>query len=89
MDTWKIRDNIRSGVIEFKIDDIVVLFRRKGKNPRNVVFNKDYIVMDKDSNTLLISCLENDEKFKIHKTYMVPKSYIRDTKIEKIIKKSQ
>ncbi len=89
MDTWKIRDNIRSGVIEFKIDDIVVLFRRKGKNPRSVVLNKDYIVVDKDENTLLISCLESGEKFKIHKTYMVPKSYLRDTKIERIIKKSQ
>ncbi len=89
MDTWKIKDNIKSGFIEFNVDDVVILFRRKGKNPRNIVFNKDYIVRYKDDNALGVSSLNDDQIFKIHKTYMVPKSYIRDIKINKLIKKSQ
>ena len=42
MDTWKLKDLIRQGVVEYKIGDIVVLFRKKsGGYPKHIIEGKE------------------------------------------------
>lgn len=84
MDAWKIRDLIITGVIKFNINDVVILFRRKGKNPKNIEYDQDYVVISIDMDFLLVESISK-QVFKIHKTYVVPKYYIRNMKIDKII----
>lgn len=84
MDTWKIRNAIISGAIKFSINDVVILFRRKGRNPKSIEYGQDYVVISIDMDFLLVESVSK-EVFKIHKTYVVPKYYIRNMKIDKII----
>lgn len=85
MDIWKIKNSIKNGSVKFKSGDIIILFRKKGKNPRRLEFNKDYIIKEVIEDYLTIEV--DNLLFKVHKTYMIPKSYIRDMKIESLMNK--
>lgn len=85
MDIWRIKNSINNGEINYKIGDIVVLFRRKGKNPRRLEYNTEYVVKEVIGDYLNIEI--DSLLFKVHKTYMIQKSYIRDIKISRLISK--
>lgn len=85
MDTWKLKDSIKSGRVIYEIGDVVVLFRKKGKNPRRLNFKENYIIKDIINNILVIDLDGFD--YKVDKIYMMPKKYLRSIKIDSLMSK--
>jgi uncharacterized pyridoxamine 5'-phosphate oxidase family protein len=92
MDNWVIKNKIKSGDIPFKTGDKVILFRRKGKKgyPKRIKDNDEYIVTGVVNDFLVIAKHSLDagfsDPYRIHKTYMIQKSLMRDIKIDEILR---
>lgn len=93
MGNWIIKNKIISGEIPFKTGDKVILFRRKGKKgyPKLIKDNDEYIVTGVVNDFLVISKHSLDgigflTPYRIHKTYMIQKSLMRDIKIDEILR---
>lgn len=91
MDTWKVKDKIRSGEISFEIGDKVVIFRRKKSGyPKGILDGVEYTIRFIDGDFLGIARHSSDgigwlQTIKIHRSYMVPKSIWRDWKMSLIL----
>jgi hypothetical protein len=88
---WVLIDRIKRGIIEYKKGDAVILFRRKGKNPKKIFFDKTYYVFEIENDKLfLVESLDYKSypplAIAIHKTYMIHPWYLRNFKIEMIQK---
>lgn len=88
---WKIKDKIKRGFITYEVGDEVVLFRRKSNGyPNGLKYDVKYFVIKIEDDFLHICtnkdyCVGFDQVKKIHKTYMVQKSELRDEKINSIL----
>jgi len=87
---YKIKDNL----IQFKIGDEVLIYRRKGKRgyPKSIEDNVVYTIRNIENDFLIIAKHSNDgigwmTPIKIHKTYMISKNIIRDIKLDIILNK--
>ena len=87
MDTWKLKDLIRRGAVEYNIGDIVVLFRRKSSGyPKNIIEGKEYRVGDLAGDSLVLyTDLPHPRRDKVHKSYMIHKEFWRDWKLSLIL----
>ena len=90
MDTWIIKDKIKSGYVSYNVGDIVILFRRKGKYPK-LEDDVEYTIMVVENDFLIVSNHSGDgigwnQGVKVHKTYMIHKRSIRDIKIDILFK---
>ncbi len=84
MDNWIIIDRIKRGLITFSIGDEVIRFRRKkGKYPR---VGDSVHVVDKIEGDFLWISPPGYLSVKVHKTYVIKPSDLRDIKIEMILK---
>ena len=94
MDTWKLKDMIKNGTINYKKGDVVVVFRRKANGyPKNLIDGQDYVVIsfgDEDRLELLnlkdYQSKVNTKCIKVHKSFIIPKTILRDIKIDEILK---
>ena len=87
MDNWIIVDRIKRGMFQYSIGDEVILFRRKGKYPRDIDESATYTITDIQGDFLIVNIRALNgmgwmSPVKVHKTYMVPKYGIRDIKID-------
>jgi len=87
MDTWKLKDLIRSGKVEYCIGDIVVLFRRKKScYPRSIEEGKEYRVGDVAGDSLVLYTETPwPHRRKVHRSYMIHKEFWRDWKLSLIL----
>lgn len=86
-DIWKAKDFIKRGLITFKKGDRVYLLRKKGSYPKVLEFDKEYVIssVENDFLTIEIDTYPFNKQCKIHKTYMVNKSILRDIIIDSIL----
>lgn len=97
MNNWVIKDNIKRGKTKFFIGDEVIVFRRKNNgHPRSLKDNETYIVRKVENDCLIITEARIgyetsfiDEHKKVHKTYMISKRYLREVKINSILKETK
>jgi len=82
---------IKRGVITYKVGDEVVLLKRKRTGyPVQVEDGVTYIIKDIENDNLLIAKHSSDgigwlQPIKVHKTYLINKSKLRDIKINSIL----
>ena len=83
---WNLKDNIKRGYITFQEGDVVVVFRRKSNGyPNRIKDGVEYEVKSVSDDSLFVSNGEYLQTIKVHKTYMIQKSMIRDFKINSIL----
>jgi hypothetical protein len=93
MSNWVLIDRIKKGIVEYKVGDVVVLFRKKGKHPRGIEFNKEYFIWNIENDVLVLTTSRDNIISKvyptdhkaIHKTYMIQPWYLRDFRIERLL----
>jgi hypothetical protein len=82
---------IKSGVIDYEIGDGVVLLKRKKTGyPRGVKDGEIYLIQEIENDHLVIAQHSSDgigwlQSIKVHKTYLINKSKLRDIKINSIL----
>ena len=81
---------IRSGLINYEIGDEVVLLKRKNTGyPAQVEDDVIYTIKEIENDHILISKslvgLRWSQPIKVHKTYLINKSKLRDIKINSIL----
>lgn len=91
MDLWIVKDKIKNGQVLYHTNDIVTIFRRKGKYPKLIEDNIDYTIQSVENDFLLVRKHSSDgvgwmQPIKVHKTYMIHKEYLRDIKIDLLLK---
>jgi 2,3-bisphosphoglycerate-independent phosphoglycerate mutase len=91
INTWIIKDRIKRGLVTYIKNDIVVLYRRKGKYPAAIKDDINYTVQSVEKDFILVSVHSTDgrgwmQPIKVHKTYMIHKSSIRDIKIDILLR---
>lgn len=93
MNNWVIKDNIKRGKTKFFIGDEVIVFRRKNNgHPRSLKDNENYIIRKIENDCLFVSKNSSiiiSELIKVHKTYMISKRYLREVKINSILKETK
>lgn len=87
MNKWKIKDMIKKRQITFKNGDEVIVFRRKKNGyPRGLKDGVTYIVFQILNDVVILKGDTIDSKLKkVHNTYIIGKSELRDLKIESIL----
>ena len=91
MDTWKIKDMIKSGRIGFTKGSRVVIFRRKKSGyPKGILDNVIYTVRHRDGEMLYLAVNSADgigwmQPVKVHRSYMVPVEIWRDMRLSLIL----
>ena len=92
MDTWKLKDLIRRGAVEYNIGDIVVLFRRKSSGyPNGIEEGKEYRIWEVAGDSIVVNAWRNgtylpeSKRHKVHKSYMIHKEFWRDWKLSLIL----
>ena len=91
MDSWKIKDMIKSGQIRCVKGDKVVIFRRKKSGyPKAILDGVEYTVRYTDNESLSVAIHSSDgigwmPSIKVHRSYMVPKSIWRDWRLTLIL----
>lgn len=88
MNNWLVKDKIKRGFINFNIGDEVICFNRKQNgHPRGIKDNIIYTIknMDPDGH-LHVAMRSNDgigwmQTIRVHKTYMINKSELRNIKL--------
>lgn len=95
MDNWSIKDKIKRGKTKFIEGDEVVLFRRKKNGyPRSLKDNEAYIIRKIENDCLFVAQRSSDnigflQPIKVHKTYMIKKQFLREIKINSILKETK
>lgn len=91
MSDWCTKNMIKSGVITYLVGDEVVLLKRNKRGyPRAVKDGEVYIIQKIENDHLIISQHSSDgvgwlSSTKVHKTYLINKSKLRDIKINSIL----
>jgi len=90
MDTWIIRGKIKRGLVGFSVGETVVLFRRKKTYPK-LEDGVEYTIQSIENDFLLVRNHSTDgigwnQPIKVHKTYVMSKSGLRDIKIDILFK---
>lgn len=90
MNTWKLVDKIKNGVVNYNIGDQLVLIRRKGNGyPNSIKDGEEWFLKNIDRDFLIIRKHSTDgiglQEKRIHKTYFLPKHYLRNIKLEEIL----
>ena len=82
-----LRDRILYNKTIFRKGDIVVLIRKKANGyPKNLDFDKEYIVKDINGEQIRIDNPSGTRDFYVNKTFFVKKVDLRDSYLEKILK---
>lgn len=88
---WKIKDEIERGLISFSKGDEVILFRRKSSGyPAGIKDDVEYTIKKVECDAIYVSTHSSDgvgwlQPIKVHKTYMIPKYYLRDIKLDSLL----
>ena len=88
MDKVQIKDGVRTGEIEYKIGDSVVLIRRKKNGyPKSLDDNRVYKIdsLEYDNIIIIIKTKPEVSMAKVHQSYVVPLSYLRNETIESLL----
>lgn len=94
MDTWSIVSKIRHGKVSYKPGDKVICFRRKTNGyPKKIKDNVEYTIRSIHHDHLIVNLVvdpvspwPSKDDIKIHKTYMISKTDLREIKINVILK---
>jgi len=100
MNIWKLVDKIKTGLVTYSPGDELVLIRRKSNGYPNAIKDDETWFLKKvDGEYLIITKRALDkirplrqftlkflEEKRIHRTYFVPKYYLRHLKIEELLK---
>lgn len=95
MNNWCIIDDIKRGKTEFIEGDEVMVFRRKPNgHPRGLNDDEFYIVQKIENDSLIVAQHSSDgvgflQPVKVHKTYMISKRFLREIKINSILKETK
>lgn len=82
-----LRDRILYNKTIFRKGDIVVLIRKKANGyPKNLEFDKEYIVKDINGDQIRIDNPLSTKDFFVNKTFFTKKGDLRDSNLEKILK---
>ena len=88
---WKIKDMIKNGIITYDIgDEVVLLKRKKSGYPKSIKDDEVYIITNIENDNISIAQHSSDgigwiNQAKVHKTYLINKSKLRDIKINSIL----
>jgi hypothetical protein len=87
MDKIQIKDGVRTGEIEYKIGDSVVLIRRKKNGyPKSLDDNRAYKIDSLEYDNIIIKKPKPEVSMtKVHQSYVVPVSYLRNETIESLL----
>jgi ferredoxin-fold anticodon binding domain-containing protein len=89
--SWVLKNMIKSGVITYEVGDEVVLLKRKKTGyPKSIEDGEVYTIKDIENDHLIITKHSSDgigwlQPIKVHKTYLINKSKLRDIKINSIL----
>ena len=96
MNSWILKDRIKRGFISFEEGDEVVCFNRKvNGHPRSIKDGVTYIIKSVDGDghlTVAEHSLDGVgflQPFRVHKIYMIPKSTLRDIKLNSILNETK
>lgn len=91
MNNWIIKDKIKRGLISYNIGDEVVCFRRKPNgHPRGIENNTIYTIKGIDLDDHLHVAKRSKDGYgfmqpiRVHKTYMINKSELRNIKLNSL-----
>ena len=88
---WLIKNMIKNGSITYEIgDEVVLLKRKKSGYPKSIKDGDIYIIQQIENDHLIVNQHSSDGKgwlqqIKVHKTYLINKSKLRDIKINSIL----
>lgn len=92
MNEWILNDKIKKGLIEYNINDEVVILKRKSNgHPRSIKDGVTYIVRGIDSDGhILVAQHSLDgigflQSIRVHKMYMINRNVLRDIKLNTIL----
>lgn len=92
MNEWILNDKIKKGLIEYNINDEVVILKRKSNgHPRSIKDGVTYIVRGVDSDGhILVAQHSSDgigflQSIRVHKMYMINRNVLRDIKLNTIL----
>ena len=91
MNNWIIKNYIKNGDITFNVGDKVFLYKRKKNGyPKKIIDDTPYIIKDIINDVLVIALHSLDgvgwsQIIKVHKTYMIENSIIREEKLNSIL----
>ena len=89
---WLVKDMIRRGVINFRVGDEVILLKRKGNGyPKSIKDGEVYIIIHIENDQIIVAQHSLDgigwmPSMKVHKTYLISKLFLRDIKINSILR---
>lgn len=89
---WKLTNLIKNGQVQYQIGDEVNLFKRKTNgHPRGIKDDKKYFILKIENENLEVTdnIKTKTKIIKVHKTYMIPKSYLRQIKINSILSETK
>ena len=88
---WKIKDNIKTGKVTFQVGEEVSVFRRKYTGyPHYIKDDEKWFVREVDRDYLIVAKHSEDgigwlQGRRIHKSYFLPKYYLRDMKLNSLL----
>ena len=91
MNVRKLVDKIKSGEVTYKTGDLLVLIRRKGNGyPRAVKDGEEWYLKKVENEFLIIAKRSLDgnswlQPKRIHRTYFIPKTFLRNLKLEELL----
>jgi hypothetical protein len=92
MNVWKLVDKIKSGSVTYSPGDELILIRRKSNGYPNAIKDDEQWFLKKEDREFLIIAKRSlngigwlQEK-RIHRTYLIPKYYLREIKLEELLK---
>jgi hypothetical protein len=96
MNEWVLKDMIKKGTVPYNVGDEVVILKRKSSgHPRSIKDGVTYIVRGIDSDGHLIVAQHSTDgigylqSIRVHKTYMIGKSILRDIKLNTILNETK
>lgn len=91
MNTWKLVDKIKSGVVTYSSGDELILIRRKSNGYPNAIKDDERWFLKKEDREFLIIAKHSldgigwlQEK-RIHRSYFIPKYYLRELKLKELL----
>ncbi len=92
MNNWIIKDKIKRGLIDFNLGDEVICFCRKSNgHPKSIKDGVVYVIkhIDLDGHLMVAQRSSNGVGFlqpvRVHKTYMINTSELRNVKLNSIL----
>jgi hypothetical protein len=96
MNEWVLNDMIKKGVVSYQVgDEVVVLKRKSNGHPRSIKDGVVYVVRNVDLDghiTVAQHSLDGVgflQPIRVHKTYMIVKSILRDIKLNSILNETK